>query len=177
MAIIKEKSIESFFDDNSTSLIIPVPARVRNKNFKNNFLPITEEAFDKYNIAHERYKEISQQKTSFDNGEVYVLRDVDFKGVDIQNPEVNVDDVISRIESDSKLIVLLPIKTREDKDMQEHVYMSSLRALSNLIKQDEEVLEQFKVLYLPNFDDLNLEKVKEIFAEVDIEIFVCFDSN
>lgn len=178
MATINTMRMKDFFEAGSDALVAPVPARIRNKKSKNLFIPATKKLFEKYQVAHEKYKEISQQSDSYSNGEVYILRDVDFKGLDIQNPEVDVKLVVEKMENDSKLIVLLPIKTREDKNIQDHVYLSSLRALANLLRNNEEVREQFQTIYIPDFPGISqsMEKVNEIFHDLDINIFVCFDS-
>jgi len=70
---------------------------------------------------------------------------------------------------------VLPIKTREDKEINPYVYLSSLRALAKLISSDEEVLNQFKIFNIPIFPTLteSIPKIEEIFKDIDMEIFVC----
>lgn len=179
MAKIETVNKQEFFSDNSNALMVPVPARIRSKKYRSPLLPEVKKLFKSYQVANERYKEISQQNDSYDNGEVYIVRDVDFKELDIQNPDTDVNLIIEKMEHESKLIVFLPIKTREDKSIQDHIYLSSLRAFANLLKNNDEVKEQFKTIHILDFPGFSnsLEKVNEIFNELDINIFVCVDSN
>lgn len=165
---------ESPFMERATAIAFPVPARIRKKKHKPH-LVFVEKAFEKYKLSLERYKEISAQQKEFENGEVYVLRDVNLENWDIQDPEVKPEEIVNTIEKDSKLIVFLPTKTREDKEYSPHVYLSSMRALAQLLENNQEVIEQFSVFSMPIFPTLfdNVEKIKQIFENIDIEIVIC----
>jgi hypothetical protein len=171
MTISQASPIEGFSD----AIAIPVPARIRNKKRQYNHLPITEILFKSFKMSGERYSEIAQQKSEFDNGEINIIRDANFGKININDPNVKTEEIINRIENHSRLIVLLPIKTREDKEINPYVYLSSLRALASLISSDEEVLKQFMVFNLPIFPTLteSIPKIEEIFKDINIEIFVC----
>jgi hypothetical protein len=158
-----------------TALAIPVPARIREKKKLHKHLSITDSLLEKFKITSERYKEMSTQKSEFDNGEISIVRDANFGNININDPETKPEQIISIIENNSLLNVLLPIKTREDKEINPYIYLSSLRSLAKLISSDEEVFNQFKVFNLPVFPTLldSISKIEEIFKEIDIEIFVC----
>lgn len=161
------------------AIAIPIPARVRGKKNSYKHLPITENLFKNFKMTAERYKEISSQKTEFDNGEISIVRDANFGNVNINDPETKPEEIISIIENSSVLTVLLPIKTRQDKEINPYVYLSSLRSLAKLITTDEEVLNQFKTFNLPIFPTLmdSVAKIEEIFKEIDIEIFICLGTK
>jgi len=168
----------NMFDVSSDAYVIPVPARVRKKLQDSTLLEITNEAFERYKLSFERYKEISETKDPYDNGEIYIVRDADFNGMDIQDPNVDVQEVIKIIENESSLVVLLPIKTREDKEISEQVYLSSLRSLYNLISSDEEVKNQISSMSIPAFPGIldQLSKIEDIFEEIEgLEVFICLD--
>jgi hypothetical protein len=175
VTISQASPTEGFAD----AIAIPVPARIRNKKRQYNHLPITEILFKNFKMSGERYIDIASQKAEFDNGEINIIRDANFGKININDPNVKTDEIINRIENHSKLIVLLPIKTREDKEINPYVYLSSLRALATLIASDEEVLSQFRVFNLPIFPTLSesISKIEEIFKEIDIEIFVCLGTK
>jgi hypothetical protein len=158
----------------ATAVAFPVPARIRKKKEKAHLI-FVEKSLAKYKLASEKYREISTNSKEFDNGEIYILRDVNLDGWDIQDPSVTPDEIIEIIDKESKLIVFLPTKTREDKEYSEYVYMSSLRALAQLLETNDEVREQFEVFSIPVFPSLldNIEKLHKIFENVDIEILVC----
>jgi hypothetical protein len=161
------------------AVAIPIPARLRNKRKEYRQLPVTELLFNSFKMSAERYKELSSQKTEFDNGEISIIRDANFGEININDPNIKAEEIISRIENHSTLVVLLPIKTREDKEINSYVYLSSLRSLAQLITSDKEVLTQFKVFNLPIFPTLmdSISKIEEIFKDIDIEIFICLGTK
>lgn len=157
----------------SDVIVVPIPARVRKKSARLNVN--LQEFLKKYKLSGERFKEIVSQKEEFNNGEIYVIRDVNLEGFDIENPDVKAEEILEKIEKDSVLVVFLPIKTREDKSINEYVYMSSLRALAQFIQTDEEVKSQFDTISIMNFEGLvdSIPKLKEVFKEVHSKIFIC----
>jgi hypothetical protein len=162
-----------------TAIAIPVPARIRNKKSKNPHLEVSQNLLKKYKLSAERYKEISSKKEEFDNGEIHIVRDADFGNLDLANSETSTDEIIKRIENHGRLIIFLPIKTREDKDITNYVYLSALRALAKLILSNPELIEQFKIINIPVFPTLteSIPKIEEVFKEIDIEIFVCLGTK
>lgn len=160
-------------------IVIPVPARVRNKRYKKIHTEESKTLLSLYKLSNERYKEMSGNKEEFQHGEVHIVRDADFGSLQIEDPNTKVEDIIDRIENHGRTIVLLPIKTREDKEINPHIYLSSLRALANFIKENEEVLENFKIINIPSFETFqeHISKVEEIFNEINVEIFVCLGTK
>ena len=180
MAKITRVNSDSFMREKYKSLIFPVPGRIRGKGFDEYLIPAVKESFKLFNNSKEKYMEASSNKAHLSPGEIHIFRDVNLHALDIQNQDKPVENIIEEMQENSVLIVFLPIKTREDKSIAPHVYLSSFRALANLIKNnDEEVLEQFSTMAIPEFPGIidSLEKVNEIFRDIDTEIFVCVDSN
>jgi len=161
------------------AIVIPVPARIRNKKAKEVHLEISKNLLKKYKLSAERYKEISTLKEDFDNGEINIVKDADFGNVDLENAATETSEIINRIENYGRLIVFLPIKTREDKNINDYVYLSAFRALAKLIASNSEVAEQFKIMNIPAFPTLmdSIAKIEEIFKETDMEIFVCLGTK
>lgn len=86
-----QKVQTNMFNVDADAYVVPVPARVRNDINKTNFLDVTKDAFNRYKVSFERYKEISAEKEPYDNGEVYLVRDADFGSLDIEDPNVDVN--------------------------------------------------------------------------------------
>lgn len=164
--------------DMTTDVIVaPVPARVKKKN-KENLFDVTRELFDKYKLSYERYKEFSREKEPFSNGQIAVCRDANFSDLSIDDPETPIEKIVDRIENNSRFILLLPVSKTDQHDPEESIYLACFRSF-RLLLDNEEVKEHVKSVSIPNFPGfrLVLDKVEEIFSDLDIEIFVCLDNN
>jgi hypothetical protein len=168
-------------DGYPNAIVIPVPARVRNKKIKDIHLESSKELLNRYKLSANRYKEISSQKDEWDNGEINIVKDADFGDVNVEDEATDVNAIIKRIETYSRLIIFLPIKTREDKEINPYIYLSGLRALEKLISSNEDFIKEFKVINIPVFPTLmdSIPKIEEIFKQIDISInmFVCLGTN
>lgn len=169
---------KSILNVQSDGILLPLPARIRKLKMEESIKSSVLEVLKSFAVSFERYKEFSKLSEEFDKGQIEIYRDANFSGLNIEDVSVPVDDILDRIENQSKLIIILPIKTREDKPVNEGVYLSSLRTLSVLLK-DHDFSSQLKSVSIPSFPSLleNLEKVKEIFKEDDFKLFICDESN
>lgn len=165
---------ESCDNNLSNAIILPVPARSK-KGAKVNHINQVEFMLSRYSVAKQRFKEFSTQSKDFSPGEIYLFRDVNLSSIDIMDTNTPSEEISKYLEKNSKVIVLIPTKTREDKEITEHVIMGGFRALYNLIKSDQEILDQLKTVSIPYFNELDdlLEKITNLYDDVDVELFIC----
>lgn len=165
---------EDVFYVNPDAIILPVPARVKSKKVDKFLLPQVNEIFSKLSVSKDRYVHFSREASDFYNGQIELYRDADFFSINVQDESIPVDEIVRRIEEQSKIIVILPIKSNEHSEESELIYMSGLRTLQILLT-DEELKTQCRTLSIVNFPGLSesIEKVKELFCEADLEIFIC----
>lgn len=168
----------SVLDINADAIILPVPARVRKRGIEKSLHPSVKEALSKFKTSQDRYTSFAKDEGSFYNGQIEIYRDVNLGNLDLQSEEISADEIIKLLEEESKIIIILPIKTRDDKEVSEAVYMSCLRTVDVLMK-DEDFLNQCKNVAIPNFPELqdSIEKVKKLFLERDFNLFICHSSK
>lgn len=178
MANIKVVSAD-VFSVQADVIIVPVPARIKKGKVDKALYLQSKEVLNRFKTSKDRYSSFCKDSSEFYKGQIEIYRDADFFSINVQDTSTPVEEVIRRLEEESKLIVILPTKETEVDSESEDVYMSGLRTLQILLL-DEEMRSQCKRIAMINFPSLNesIEKVKQLFySDEDLEIFICDGSN